>query len=201
MRTVKDPATRREEIMNAAVQLFSQEGYPSTTVEDIVLRAGIAKGSFYNYFKSKEEVSEAIIDSMADQIVMGAGALLNAPNRTPKQRLKDFVTFTLQTGVEQDMGVSQFAASANNPSIKTMYLRAADSGARLLVPVLCQTLEEGQRLGEFSMVDAQFTAAFIVGAFQRLYSTFFEGKSVDLQTVRRNVNDFMGRLLGTDFQA
>ncbi|MFD9628929.1 TetR/AcrR family transcriptional regulator [Peribacillus muralis] len=61
-------------IIDKSVELFSEKGYHSTSVQEIVEKCGIAKGSFYNYFKSKEELLvsifkhfyEALMDSLLD---------------------------------------------------------------------------------------------------------------------------------------
>jgi AcrR family transcriptional regulator len=52
----------REAILNAAREVFAGLGYGATTVRDIIRRTGLASGTFYNYFRSKEEVFEALID-------------------------------------------------------------------------------------------------------------------------------------------
>ena len=61
MRTVKESSVRKNEILDAAELLFSSCGYSKTTVSAILERVGIAKGTFYYYFKSKEDVLDAII--------------------------------------------------------------------------------------------------------------------------------------------
>jgi AcrR family transcriptional regulator len=63
MRTVKEPAVRREEIMEAAAALFRERGIDATAVSDIVKRAGVAKGTFYWHFASKE----TLLDAMAER--------------------------------------------------------------------------------------------------------------------------------------
>ena len=61
MKTVKEGVIRRSEILVAARELFVKNGYEQTSVNDILKIVGIAKGTFYYYFSSKEEVLEAII--------------------------------------------------------------------------------------------------------------------------------------------
>ncbi|MEJ5339030.1 MAG: TetR/AcrR family transcriptional regulator [Aquificaceae bacterium] len=57
----------RERIIQSAKELFSQKGYNHTTVEDIVKHAGLSKGAFYFYFKSKDQLMEELINSMANR--------------------------------------------------------------------------------------------------------------------------------------
>lgn len=64
VRTVKTPEVRRAEILQAASELFQEIGYESTSVDSIVRSAGIAKGTFYYYFKSKDEVLAALAQQL-----------------------------------------------------------------------------------------------------------------------------------------
>lgn len=58
-------AENRQAILDAARIVFAELGYGETTVRDIVRRTGLASGTFYNYFKSKEEVFQALMDASA----------------------------------------------------------------------------------------------------------------------------------------
>jgi len=58
---------RREEIVEAAIQVFNKEGFFEAKMEDIASTAGIAKGTIYQYYASKEELIEASIDYMVDR--------------------------------------------------------------------------------------------------------------------------------------
>ena len=55
----------RKAIIEAGRLVFGELGYGTTTVRDIIRRTGLASGTFYNYFKSKEEVFQAIMDESA----------------------------------------------------------------------------------------------------------------------------------------
>ncbi|WP_461863669.1 TetR/AcrR family transcriptional regulator [Thermococcus sp.] len=52
----KCPGKTREKLVNAAMELFASKGFDKTTVDEIVAKAGVAKGTFYLYFKSKEDL-------------------------------------------------------------------------------------------------------------------------------------------------
>src|ERR1700709_2640227 len=58
-------AQNRELILEAARQVFAELGFGATTVRDIIRATPLASGTFYNYFKSKEEVYQAIRDDVA----------------------------------------------------------------------------------------------------------------------------------------
>jgi AcrR family transcriptional regulator len=59
----------RERLLESAKRLFSQRGYYATSVEDIVESAGFSKGTFYFYFKSKEELFKSLVEEMHLSIV------------------------------------------------------------------------------------------------------------------------------------
>ena len=61
-------ALNRQLILEAARRVFAELGYGATTVRDIIRQTGLASGTFYNYFRSKEEVHEAILDESAHRI-------------------------------------------------------------------------------------------------------------------------------------
>src|SRR6201985_1639078 len=58
----------RDTILEAARLVFAQLGFAGTTVRDIIRATPLASGTFYNYFKSKEEVYQAIQDELARAI-------------------------------------------------------------------------------------------------------------------------------------
>ena len=64
----------RKEILSTAVTIFAEKGYEATSVDEIVEKMGIAKGTFYYYFKTKEDVFHEIIDEGVAQLYL----LMNA---------------------------------------------------------------------------------------------------------------------------
>ena len=52
----RSPGKTREKLVSAAMELFAKKGFDKTTVDEIVARAGVAKGTFYLYFKSKDDL-------------------------------------------------------------------------------------------------------------------------------------------------
>src|SRR5215468_5283073 len=67
-RTVKAPAVRRTEILDAAQYLITTKGYEQMTIQDILDRLQISKGAFYHYFDSKQALLEAIIERMQHEV-------------------------------------------------------------------------------------------------------------------------------------
>ena len=68
----KSAEERREEIMDAAAELFSTKGYEETTTTDIMKKVDIAKGTLYYHFASKEEILDAMIERMGRRLIATA---------------------------------------------------------------------------------------------------------------------------------
>jgi AcrR family transcriptional regulator len=77
-----DAAARRAEILEAALRVFGQYGYRRTSVDDIAREAGIAKGTVYLSFASKEEVFQALAQHLSQQMLTGAEAASRRPGTT-----------------------------------------------------------------------------------------------------------------------
>jgi AcrR family transcriptional regulator len=58
---------RRKELLKAATQVFAKQGYQSASISDIIATAGVARGTFYLYFRSKQDILFAVIDDLREQ--------------------------------------------------------------------------------------------------------------------------------------
>ena len=75
MRVVKEAAERRNEILDVAERLFCLNGYDNTSTNDILAEIGIARGTLYYHFKSKEDILDGMIDRIIDDVVRKAGII------------------------------------------------------------------------------------------------------------------------------
>ena len=138
----KPPEVWREEILNAARQLFISKGYEETSVSDIMAMAGGAKGMFYRWFQSKEEVMHALGNQMffednPFEAVRGRDDLnglekirsLLAENRSNSERNRINMQAVL---ILKDPRILAAAVGQNR---------------RVLTPLWLELLEEGQKDG------------------------------------------------------
>ena len=63
-----DPDARRAQLLESARSVFARAGYHQTSVSDIISEAGVARGTFYNYFESKRAVFQAVLDDLTDAV-------------------------------------------------------------------------------------------------------------------------------------
>ena len=69
MRIVKEAEERKNEILDAAEELFVTKGYDKTSTGDILDKVGIARGTLYYHFKSKEDILNAMIERINDTLI------------------------------------------------------------------------------------------------------------------------------------
>ncbi len=77
VRILKKPEERKKEILEVAKELFQSLGYNKTSVEAIIEKAGISKGTFYYYFSSKNEVLSYIAHDTLKEMVIEAQKIQN----------------------------------------------------------------------------------------------------------------------------
>lgn len=72
MRIVKNAVVRKNEILDVAEKLFCADGYDNTSTNDILAQIGIARGTLYYHFKSKEDILDAMIDRILEETITKA---------------------------------------------------------------------------------------------------------------------------------
>src|SRR5665647_2878266 len=78
MPRVVNREARRAELVSAAATVFAQRGVANTVVSDIVKAVGVAQGTFYLYFDSKDDAVFAVVERMADAIIENTTARIEA---------------------------------------------------------------------------------------------------------------------------
>ena len=82
--------TKRQRLIDIGTEIFTQKGFSSTGLDEIVLAAAVPKGSFYYYFGSKQAFAHAVIDNYARYFAGKLDRTLGDAGMSPLQRLKAF---------------------------------------------------------------------------------------------------------------
>jgi len=136
-----------EAILRAAIKVFAGFGYFNSKVSDIAAEAGVADGTVYLYFKSKEDILHSIFDrAMAEFIAEGKREIADLTG--PRDRLRRIAELHLEKlGADRDLAVV-FQVELRG-SIKFMQEFSAAGFAEYL-DIICGTIEDGQRAGVFN---------------------------------------------------
>ena len=137
---------KREAILRAATKVFAEKGYFNSKVADIAAAAGIADGTVYLYFKSKDEILHSLFDrAMADFIAEGRREL--AIIDAPAAKLKRVAELHLEKlGADRDLAVV-FQVELRGSTKFMQEFSAAGFGEYL--DIIRQTIEDGQKSGVF----------------------------------------------------
>lgn len=92
VRKIKKAADRKLEIIRAARHLFQSKGYDKVTMHDVMDVVGIAKGTIYHYFKSKEELFEAVVENIVDSHIERMEDLMHNTQGTALEKMQVLVS-------------------------------------------------------------------------------------------------------------
>ena len=153
----KTKEERRNEIIETAGKLFEEKGYEQTQVQDIVNEIGVAKGLFYYYFKSKDEVMEELADRYADAIIDAVNKLIDKDITTFDKINRIFQIFI--DSAEKKFGI--FMGILNVKNGKT-HERIFFNVGKKMVPLVTELILSGNDNGECNCSDPKFITEFLV---------------------------------------
>jgi TetR/AcrR family transcriptional repressor of nem operon len=87
---------RRQHIIELAAEVVYRQGFKGTSVENVLEIAGVGKGNFYHYFRSKDELGVAIIGEIEKWFTGQPGDDMFSPSKSPQQRLNDYLAHVAQ---------------------------------------------------------------------------------------------------------
>lgn len=140
MRKTKEYDERRNEILDAAQKLFHKKGYVKCTVKDILKEVDIAKGTFYYYFSSKEEVLNAVVFRYTDIVIKRVEALLTIDNLRPEEKL---IKALLAMRVSDDEVDSNMLDELHKTDNALLHQKMLNKIIMLMAPILQKIIEEG----------------------------------------------------------
>ena len=167
-------ADKREAILRAATRVFARNGYFNSKVADIASDAGVADGTVYLYFKSKEEILHSIFDrSVGDAITEGRRQLETIND--PREKLRRIAHLHLERlGADRDLAIV-FQVELRS-STKFMEEFSAAGFAEYL-GLIRGAVEEGQRAGVFRKdLNAKVVAKILFGALDEMATNWILSK-------------------------
>lgn len=139
MRVVKEAAERRNEILDVAERLFCTNGYDDTSTNDILAEIGIARGTLYYHFKSKEDILDAMIDRILADIISKAESIALDESAPVLERLTLTV---LAANVDTQTG-SMILEQVHKPQNALMHAKMQERLLSSLVPLFVKIIENG----------------------------------------------------------
>ena len=145
MRVVKSAEERKSEILDVAEQLFAEKGFDNASTNDIIRKIGIARGTLYHHFSSKEEILDAIVDRMISRSVAGARAIIKDTRIPLLERLTGaFLSLNLNSGAGAEV-----LEQIHKPQNALLHQKAQERLIGEVVPLIAELIEEGNKCKMF----------------------------------------------------
>ncbi len=130
----------RAEVAAVGMELFLEQGFDKTTVDQIAAAAGLSRTSFFRYFATKEDVVLGTLEELGHQVLE---ALMGRPLREPAwQALRHALDLILeQASGRPDQGLSEARLLSETPTLKARHLGRQMIWLDLLVPEIARRLK------------------------------------------------------------
>jgi TetR/AcrR family transcriptional regulator, fatty acid metabolism regulator protein len=174
LNSVRASGDKREAILRAATSVFAHNGYFNSKVADIAREAGVADGTVYLYFKSKEDILHSIFDRSVEEALDAAKNEVKQLS-DPREKLRQIAMLHLERlGADRDLAVV-FQVELRG-STKFMEEFSAAGFAEYLA-LIRTTFEEGQRAGLFRAdLNARVVAKILFGALDEMATNWILSK-------------------------
>jgi len=141
----KGAEERKNEILDAADELFAKNGFDGTSTNDILGKVGIARGTLYHHFKSKEEIMDALIERYSDQL-LGAARAVAADKTIPlvDRIIRVVMSMNLSGGSSEEI-----MEHIHRPQNALMHQKIHKMIINGLTPILAEIIREGIEQGVF----------------------------------------------------
>ena len=170
----KTKEERRNEIIETAGKLFEEKGYEQTQVQDIVNEIGVAKGLFYYYFKSKDEVMEELADRYADAIIDAVNKLIDNDISTFDKINRIFQIFI--DSAEKKFGIFMGILNVKNG---ITHERIFFNVGKKMVPLVTELILSGNDNGECNCSDPKFITEFLVSGLFNIMNQISPDEKID----------------------
>lgn len=193
MRTVKEAAVRRNEILDAAERLFGTKGFDQTSTNDLLAEVGIARGTLYYHFKSKEEILDAMIERISNRLLSKAKAIANDQSLPILVRL---------TRMMQAMNVSdpvglEIVEQVHQPQNALLHQKMQEHLVSGLTPLVTKVVKEANAQGicqtDYPKQTVEMLLIYTTSAFDNLMEVSEQERITQIQALIYNLE----RLFGT----
>jgi AcrR family transcriptional regulator len=187
----KPPEERRDELMNAAQRLFLKQGVPETTIEQITSGADVAKGTFYLYFSSKEDILAALGDRFGQKHLEGIkAAIAKKPQDNWQKKLATWANACF-TGYLDSIQLHDIVFYGPRPRRREGLVDNA------VIDHLSDLLQFGMEARAWSIEDARFTAVFLFSGLHAVVDdAYIKEKRINRSRLAQKVEQLLFRAVG-----
>ena len=184
MRESKDSEERKDEFIDAAEKLFKENGIVDTTVNAIVKEMDVAKGLFDYYFKSKDDVIDAISEKYNTDFKESIRKSMNQDDFD--SRLDQFIENSI---VSFKNMWGKLHPDSEDIDLSILSNRSVDEAKKIAVKALQGILEEGNRIGKLAVKNAKGYAEILISGICDLTSK----EDADIEEIKSMIEDLISK--------
>lgn len=177
MKLIKHPDERKNEILDAADKLFTQKGFDGTSTNEILEAVGIARGTLYYHFKSKEDIMDSLIDRYSARLLSRAEEIAQNKSIPVYERI---VLTVMALNINHGSG-REIIEHIHKPQNALMHFKAQKAILNGLTPILTEIIKEGVEQ-ELCTTPFPYEAVEMLVVYA---NTVFDGDMVDLTDEER----------------
>jgi AcrR family transcriptional regulator len=194
-RIVKNPEERRMELIETAESLFLQKGYEDTAVSDIVKTINVGQGTFYHYFKSKEDILEAVAEKIVAPIAENIRNVAKS-DEDPATKMNSILNIILNAA-SSETGFMELMHHKGNYLLHDKLEEALETR---ISPSIAEVIIKGMEEGIFNMKYPK--ESFILLLSSTLYISYhFSSDHKARERMRAALEEITARVIGVkDYQ-
>ncbi|MBN1389776.1 MAG: TetR/AcrR family transcriptional regulator [Candidatus Thermoplasmatota archaeon] len=193
-RTVKEHDVRKKEIVDTAERLFLEYGYEETPVEMIIHEVGIAKGTFYHYFRSKDDLLDELVEQLIEEVTGNIKRIAEESEGNAIERIFNVSLYFRNLGVRKQRLTDYLHEDRN----VHLHHRLEKKVLPVMAGCYSRLIETGNEEGIFNVKYPYETAVGILGAANYLSEEHHEDltRHVVKVDIYLAIIDLMERMLG-----
>ncbi len=146
-KTTNKSKLRKNQILQVSQELFNTKGFQKTSINDIMKKVGAAKGGFYYYFETKEQVLDTLVEQNIDDIVYAMRPIVENLSLNPLDKLKFMLSEEIKINLQN-----------NTPSNHLHNIKNVDMHQKILIamvkklsPIMSKVIQQGMHEGIFKV--------------------------------------------------
>ncbi|MCK9442467.1 MAG: TetR/AcrR family transcriptional regulator [Methanothrix sp.] len=164
-RITKGPEERRQELIDTAERLFMENGYEHTAISDIVKELNVAQGTLYYYFRSKEDILEAVVEKSIADLEGNVIQLISDEEVDEAARLNAAINGILGFVSQRNDFIDFLHQDIN----AVMHAKLEKATVERIVPILSGLVIKGNANGSFNIENPIETVEFLSTALVYIF--------------------------------
>jgi len=179
-------------LIHAAIDVISRKGFEKATVSEIVNKAGVAQGTFYNYFENKNDILKTLAQKLKTEVEEKIEREVNE-NNSPEEKIQS----ALKAAFDVYKNYEKIAAPLYSGTAHLEFQKYSKEVGQAFVDRLAGWIQEGKKLGTFKVTDPELNARFIISLYERVaYSCLLSLYPSDFEEIFPHFVTFIDQALG-----